>query len=135
MQVIRVVTAELPRMLNDIIGSVLEADGDIEVVGEASDPSQLNELLRRRHPDVAILGLENSGLTRFGWELFAADPQLRVLGVLGEGRQTYAYELRPHRTPLGELSPEELTAAVRRLADARHAASIGSANGAEGVEA
>ncbi len=118
-------------MLNDIIGSVLEADGDIEVVGEASDPSQLLELLRRRHPDVAILGLDDSGLSRFGWELFAADPLLRVLGVFGEGRQSNAYELRPNRTPLGELSPEELTAAVRRLADARRAANIGSDTGAE----
>lgn len=120
-------------MLNDIIGSVFEAEGDIEFVGQASDRMHLLELVRRWHPDVVILGLDDTGLSRFGWELFATDPLLRVLGVVREGRQTYGYELRPHRTRLGELSPEGLTAAVRRMAKARSAASIGSINGAEGV--
>lgn len=126
MQPIRVVTGELPRILSDIIGTVLESAGDIRVVGEAVNHAELLELTRSLRPDVVIMGLDESGLPGFGWDLYAGDPLLRVLGVMGEGRQTFVYELRPHRTPLGELSPQELVAAVRRMADARSSASIGS---------
>jgi DNA-binding NarL/FixJ family response regulator len=126
LQPIRVVTGELPRILSDIIGTVLESAGDIRVVGEAVNHAELLELTRSLRPDVVIMGLDESGLPGFGWDLYAGDPLLRVLGVMGEGRQTFVYELRPHRTPLGELSPEELVAAVRRMADARSSASIGS---------
>jgi DNA-binding NarL/FixJ family response regulator len=126
LQRIRVVTAELSRILNDIIGSVLEANGDIRVVGKAGNRSELLELTRRFRPDVVIMGLDEPGVANVGWDLFVGDPLLRVLGVVGEGRQILMYELRPHRTPLGELSPEELIAAVRRMADARFAASAES---------
>jgi hypothetical protein len=36
--------------------------------------------------------------------------------VMEAGRRTVLYELRPHRTELGELSPQELVAAVRAAA-------------------
>lgn len=126
MQPIRVVTAELPRILNDIIGSVLEANDDIRVVGRADNHSELRELTHRFRPDVVIMGLDEPGVAGVGWEVYAGDPLLRVLGVAGEGRQIFVYELRPHRTALGELSPEDLTATVRRLANERLAAGAGT---------
>ena len=119
LQPIRVVTAELPRILNDIIGSVFESAGDIRLIGQAASHSELLELACRLRPDVVIVGMEESGPPAFGWDLYINDPLLRVMGVMGEGRQTFVYELRPHRTVLGELSPQELIAAVRRMADAR----------------
>lgn len=123
LQPIRVVTAELPRILNDIIGNVLESAGDIHVIAQAASQADLLDMARRLHPDVIIMGVDDVGLPRFGWDLYVSDPHLRVLGVVGEGRQTFVYELRPHQTALGELSPEGLVDAVRRIADARVAAS------------
>lgn len=119
------VTAELPRILNDIIGTVFDTAGDIQVVGRATRYAELIELTRRLHPDVVIMGMDDSGAATMGWDLFAGDPLLRVLGVVGEGRQTFGFELRPHRAALGELSPDELIAAVRRMAESKS----GSAEG------
>jgi DNA-binding NarL/FixJ family response regulator len=123
LQPIRVVTAELPRILDDIIGAVCAAAGDIEVVGRVARHEELVELTREARPDVVILGMAPSGAATIGWELYVGDPLLRVLGIVGEGRQTFVYELRPHRTALGELSPDGLVAAVRRMAEARTVAS------------
>ena len=125
LQPIRVVTAELPRMLSDIMGVFLASAHDIQRVGEADSHADLLELTRRLRPDVVIMGLDRADVPDIGWSLYAGDPLLRVLGVVGEGRQTFVYELRPHRTPLGELSPEELLAAVRHTAAARSAVSVG----------
>ena len=33
-------------------------------------------------------------------------PRARVLALSGDARRAFLYELRPHRTPLGELSRE-----------------------------
>lgn len=126
LQPIRVVTAELPRMLSQIMGAFLESANDIEQVGMAESQADLLELTRRLRPDVVIMGLDSADMASMRWSLFTGDPQLRVLGVVGEGRQTFVYELRPHRTPLGELSPEELLTAVRRSAAARADSIVGS---------
>lgn len=125
LQQIRVVTAELPQILSDIIGTVFESAGDIHMVGHATSRAELLELAQQLHPDVVILGMADSVPTALSWDLYASDPLLRVLGVVGDGRQTFVYELRPHRTPLGELSPDALVAAVRRMSTSRLAASMG----------
>jgi DNA-binding NarL/FixJ family response regulator len=126
LQPFRVLTGELPGILNDLIGTLLEAEGDIRVIGKARNRSELRELTRRVRPDVIIIGVEEPNATAVGWDLYAGDPLVRVLGVVGEGRQTFVYELRLHRTALGELSPQELIAAVRRMAHTRSASQTGS---------
>jgi len=125
LQPIRVITAELPGLLHDIIGDVLESAGDIRLIGQAANHGELLELARQLSPDVVIMGLDESGPPGFGWDLYINNPLLRVLGIVGEGCQTFVYELRPHRTPLGELSPEALVAAVRSVADARSSVGAG----------
>ena len=40
-------------------------------------------------------------------------PRLRVLAVAGHGREAFLYELRPTRTPLGEVSPRAIVEAIR----------------------
>jgi hypothetical protein len=50
-----------------------------------------------------------------GWEALLFDrPRLRLLGISGDGSSGWIYELRPHREALGNVSPGELIAAVRR---------------------
>lgn len=124
-QPISVITAELPGLLHDIVDAVLESAGDIRLIGQAANHGELLALARQLSPDVVIMGLDESGPPGAGWDLYINNPLLRVLGIVGEGRQTFVYELRPHRTPLGELSPETLVAAVRSVGDTR--SSIGAA--------
>ncbi len=117
---IRVAIANLPAMLDDIVRHILGAADDVTIVGTARGQGELVALARAAHPEVVILGMAQD-VAEPGWEFFLVDPQLRVLGLELDGRQTYAYELRPHREPLGELSARGLVDAVRRLARARGA--------------
>ena len=43
-------------------------------------------------------------------------PLLGVVGVTGDARQTYLYELRPQPVSIGEVSPSGLAEAIRAAA-------------------
>ena len=112
---IRVLLAELPGMLGDIIRKLLASEKDIEVVGEMA-AEELLEFMGQTRADVVILGLEDSELPAIGNQLFSEHPAVRVLGVAGDGRSTFLYELRPYKVPLGEVSPKALVTAIRSVA-------------------
>jgi DNA-binding NarL/FixJ family response regulator len=114
-----VVTAELSGLLYDIVGAALESAADIRLIGHAANHGELLELAQKLSPDVVITRLDESGPPDCGWDLYISNPRLRILGVVGEGRQAFVYELRPYQTPLGELSPDALVAAVRSVPNAR----------------
>jgi hypothetical protein len=42
-------------------------------------------------------------------------PRLKVLALEGDGRSGSIWELRPHRIPLGELSPRRLVQAINEV--------------------
>ena len=46
-------------------------------------------------------------------------PRISVLVIAASGRTAAMYELRPHRMPLGEVTPAGLIAAIRRSAHER----------------
>lgn len=97
---------EMPQTLRAILEHALRAQEDIVLVHD--EP--------RGSPDVLIIGdgaAEDREATR---SLLQRWPQTRLLLVMEAGRRTVLYELRPHRTELGELSPQELVAAVRAAA-------------------
>jgi chemotaxis response regulator CheB len=109
---IRVVLVELTGLTRDVVKGILGEAPDIELVGEVS----MRDFSRpdaAAHADVAILAGDGGVLRRRAHELLKARPRLRVLAVAQGGREGSLYELRPHRTPLGELSSRVLLNAVR----------------------
>jgi DNA-binding NarL/FixJ family response regulator len=105
---IRVAIVELPRMLRDIVVSMLATAVDIEVVTPSGSTSAFDA-----GADVVILNLDDVEPFDVLQELLAANPRLRVVAIAADGRRITLYELRPHRTPLGELSAAGLVAVVR----------------------
>ena len=108
---IRVVLVELTGITREVVKGILADAPDIELVGDVSmedfsDPGAAAA-------DVAILAGDDGVLTRRAHELLKVRPLLRILAVGQGGREGSLYELRPHRTPLGELSSQVLLGAVR----------------------
>ena len=118
MDLIRVATANMSRLLADMVRQGLNADDEIDLVAELTDAGALQADLNRASVDVLILGIEDSGLPAPYRRLMLQRPRLRVLGLSADARQAYAFELRPHRIPLGEATPATLAAAVRAVARA-----------------
>ena len=99
-------------MLRDIVARLLTAEENLEVVGEG-DPRDLSAALAAFGVDVVVLGCVDPEEPEISQRLLRAHPFLKVLAVAMECRQAVLHELRPHRTILGELTPENLLAAIR----------------------
>jgi hypothetical protein len=102
---IRVALVGLSGIVADIVRGALAAADDIEVHGELSVVT-----------DVAILDLDSSALIDSPAGLLTDHPLLKVVTVSSNGRVASLYEMRPHRTDLGEVSPQTLVDAVRMAA-------------------
>lgn len=108
-------------MLRDILQAALNAEPDMEVVGESERLNELRDLVRRGAVDVVMLGLADDDLPAPHYQLFDADPRVRILAIGNHGRNVSLYELRPHRMMLGEGSPHDLMRVIRDLVRLRSA--------------
>jgi DNA-binding NarL/FixJ family response regulator len=113
-----VVVVGLHGILREIVMHLLGKQPDIEWVVVNEPAEDLPALVRRKAPEVVVLGQTDDELPRVGVRLLRENPALRVLGIAGDGRHAFVYELRPHREPLGELSPDGLIHAIREAAAA-----------------
>lgn len=104
---------ELPRVMREIIRDLLSAEPGVALVGETSGDVDISELVHATRADVVVMGLPGIGLPAFGQRLLAQNPGLRLLGVVGDGRDAVMYELRPRQRLLGEVSPTALVSAIR----------------------
>jgi DNA-binding NarL/FixJ family response regulator len=116
MKTIRVVVVDLPLMLRQIISQIINAEPDLDIVGELEDM----RLVAARQPHVVIVGLGISGpvleaqVPDVVRRLLDDLPRSKVLELSQDGRTGYMYELRPQKASVGELSPARLTTVIRK---------------------
>lgn len=101
----------MPRILREIIERAVADEPDMEIVDSEAGNMPLREAIEASEPDFVIAGADYD----FGEVARVLDerPRLRVLAVAGDGREAFLYELRPTRTPLGEVSPRTIVDAIR----------------------
>jgi DNA-binding NarL/FixJ family response regulator len=116
---IRIVLAELPRMLRDIVRAAVEVQDDMRIVSEAGGSEATRVLAARGDVDVVITGLADGELPSAYASLLYDRPDLKVLALTGDARQIALFELRPHRIDLGDVSPDGLVSAIRDRAGVR----------------
>jgi len=116
---IRILLVGIPRMLSDIISDAVAREPDMEIVGAPPDDGRLVSAATQLGAEVVVARLSGLGLSPDVGMLFDAHPRIQVLGVADDGRSTFLYQMRPQRTLLGALSPQELAAAVRAACEAR----------------
>ena len=68
--------------------------------------------------DVIVMSLPDPDPDGAGWRMLARYPASRIVALRGDASRALLYEMRPHCTTLGELSPEALRDAVRGRVDA-----------------
>ena len=118
---IRVLIADDQALMRGGFRMILDAQGDIEVVGEAIDGRDAVEQYRRLGPDVVVMDVRMPAMdgieaTR---RLTSSDPPARVLILTTFDLDEYVYEaLRAGASGflLKDRPPEELVAAVRVVA-------------------
>jgi DNA-binding NarL/FixJ family response regulator len=106
----RILLVEMPQILRDIVAGVLADEPDMEVVGEAATMNGLSQTVVETGADVVVVGRNDPSLAA---TLMERRARLRVLAVTAGGRESWLYELRPQRIPLGEISPQRLVDEIR----------------------
>lgn len=120
---IRVVIAEDEPLLRSGLRALAEHDGDIAVVGEAAQGGAALAVVRECLPDVVLMDIRMPGLDGIAaTQLIREDPDLAEVGVLVlttfAEDQTVIEALRAGAAGylLKDVAPEELRAAIRRVA-------------------
>jgi DNA-binding NarL/FixJ family response regulator len=98
-------------MLNDIVKTIIDQQPDLEVVAEVDCESDVAYAVAVHDADLVVAdpSCTDGAIER----LAGRRSRLRLLEVQASGRGSCLSELRPHRVPLGEISPERLLEAIR----------------------
>jgi hypothetical protein len=115
LQRIRVMLAEMPGLLHDIVRTTLESESDLELVSAETLQTRASLSDAIGDADVVILSADTPAPDHYE-SVLREHPALRLVAISNRGRHAFLYELRPHRQPLGELSPATLLQAIRTQA-------------------
>lgn len=86
MRKIRVLVANRPRLMRDLVLATICEQPDIEIVGELADDRRVLETLREKQPDYLILALDDrGGRPPLCDSVLARFPEVKVL-ALASGR-------------------------------------------------
>jgi len=82
---VRVLVANRPRMMRELVLSTISDQPDIEIVGEVEDEGTLTEVVEQVQPDVLILAISEpeKSLGQCGF-LLGRYPQMRILALTPE---------------------------------------------------
>lgn len=85
MKRVRVLVANHPRLMRELVLAVIADQPDIEIVGEVQEESQLAEAVEDAEPDILILALEDADkrIAQCGF-LLGRYPQMRILALAPE---------------------------------------------------
>ena len=85
MQKVKVLVANRPRLMKDLVLATIGDQPDIEIVGETEDEAEITELVERTRPDYLIIALQEPetrpGLSGF---LLGRYPHMKILALAAE---------------------------------------------------
>lgn len=92
MKRVRVLVANRPRLMRELIMTTIADQPDIEIVGEVGDDGDLNEAVEQVRPDVVILALEGpeEHSAQCGF-LLGRYPQMRIVALAPEQNSALFY--------------------------------------------
>jgi DNA-binding NarL/FixJ family response regulator len=110
----RIVLIDMSPLLREIVRETVAREPDLDVVAEHDAGADLRAAVERDGADFVIVGSEATAHAAVH-SLVAADIGVRALELQSDGKESVLYELRPHRVPLGEISPETLLRTIRAV--------------------
>jgi DNA-binding NarL/FixJ family response regulator len=114
-QPIRIILAEMPRKLHDIIEAIVAPHPDMRIVAQVMSRDRLVAAVNSTRADVIILELHRTESPSVLDGLLYQCPRVKVLVTTSDGRGTFVRELLPNEIALGDLSPEHLLETLRAV--------------------
>ncbi|MFZ0762118.1 MAG: hypothetical protein WAM69_19380 [Candidatus Sulfotelmatobacter sp.] len=115
MKRVRVLVANRPRLMRELLMATIAEQPDIEIVGEIGDDAGLAEVVEQVRPDVLIVAMDEpeKRLGQCGF-LLGRYPQMRILALAPEqNRALFYWAIVDIRTKPLESSEAGILSAVR----------------------
>ena len=112
---IRVLVANRPRLMRELILTTFADQPDIEIVGEVGEESEISESVKRTLPNFVVIALDHPGKRpAICDELLREHPEVRVIAVAPEKNSIVYYwaSLNIHSNDI-EASEEGILNAMR----------------------
>jgi DNA-binding NarL/FixJ family response regulator len=112
---VRVLVANGPRLMRELVLAVLADQNDIEVIGEIQNENELAVAVEEARPDVLILALDDTDkrATQCGF-LVGRYPQMKILALAPEkNRGVFYWAVVDVRTKALESSEAGILSALR----------------------
>jgi len=89
---VRVLVANHPRLMRELVLAVIADQSDIEVIGELQDENELAEAVEEAQPDILILALDDADkrVAQCGF-LLGRYPQMKILALAPEQNRGVLY--------------------------------------------
>jgi DNA-binding NarL/FixJ family response regulator len=113
---IGILLSEMPRMLHDVVGEILDMVPDLCIVADGVGDGALVERVERERPDVVMLWGETESPPAMCEELLSRFPRLAVVALEDRGRRASIYTMRPMRVRMKSISGSQLVTAIRQAA-------------------
>jgi DNA-binding NarL/FixJ family response regulator len=110
---IRIVLAEMPKVLRSIVSRALDREHDMSVIAENVPPERLQSFARESRADVVVVrGYEALASSDYRSLLFAC-PHVKIVAISSSGHDATLSELRIARSTLMDVSPGSLVEVIR----------------------
>ena len=115
---VRVLVANRPKLMRELIVSTLADEPGVEIVGEVADEAEIAARVREISPDLLVIALdEPSKRPRLCDELLRDHPELRIIAVASRENCSVFYwaSFDIHSSEI-EASEQGILSAVRNIA-------------------
>jgi len=92
MKPIRVLVANRPRLMRELVMATISDQPDIEIVGEIQDESAITGAVDQTHPDFLIVALDGQDqLPAFCQSILQSHPQVKIIAIAPDRNSTIFY--------------------------------------------
>ena len=121
-KVIRILVANQPRVMRELLLATLAERSDVEIVGEVSNDAEIAASVKRTAPDLLVISLDELGQRPLICDtVLRAHPDVRIVAVASEHNRSVCYwaslQLDIHCSDI-EPSQEGIVGVMRNITGA-----------------
>jgi DNA-binding NarL/FixJ family response regulator len=92
MKTIRVLVANRPRLMRELVMATIADQPDIEIVGEVQEESGVREAVDQTQPDFLIVALDSQDrLPEFCQSVLESHPQIKIIAIAPDRNSSVFY--------------------------------------------